>query len=390
MSIVIYRQAACAIALLALWGAPVHAQESDANRSFRFYGHFSPTYLSVNDGISRYSNIVDNANSGGRIGFWYQTELGENTLKINGEISLGVRTSASLSQLYTPSFFEADSQSVRKSEVILETPRFGTFSIGQGSMGSDGVTESDLSGTTLASYVGISDVAGSYIFRTAAGGLSSVRIQNAFPTFDGGRSQRIRYDSPEFDFSRLGSLKFAASIGTESKERNVTINDSLLDAGVYYHKQLGDFALAGSAGISIVNVSGGEAPQAAGSFSVLHQPSGLNLTVASGSRDEGGAYTFTKIGLRRNWFSAGETAVSIDWYQSIDTVNSGSDAQSFGIGVLQHLTKQNVDVFVGLRTYKYDGGGVVQFRDMTSGIIGVRWVFRRLEKRTIFADLWQK
>jgi hypothetical protein len=293
MGIVVYRQAACAIALLALWDAPVHAQESDAPPSFRFYGHFSPTLLSVDDGVSRYSDLVDNANSGGRIGFWYQTELGASTFKINGEISLGIRTSATLSQLYSPPIFEATSQSVRKSEAILETPRFGTFSIGQGSMGSDGVTQSDLSGTTLANYVGISDVAGSYFFRTAAGGFSTVRIQDAYPTFDGGRSQRIRYDSPEFDFSRLGSLKFAASVGTESKDRNVTVNDALLDAGLYYHKQLGDFALAGSVGVSIADVAGGEAPQIAGSFSVLHQPSGINLTVASGSRDNGGTYTFT-------------------------------------------------------------------------------------------------
>jgi hypothetical protein len=390
MDIVIYRQAACAIALLTLWDSPIHAQESDANRSFRFYGHISPTLLSVDDGVSHYSNLVDNANSGGRVGFWYQKGQGDNTFKINGEISLGMRTSASLSQLYTPPLFEAKSQSIRKFEAILDTQRYGTFSIGQGSMGSDGVTESDLSGTTLASYVGISEVAGSYVFRTAAGGFSTVRIQGAFPTFDGGRSQRVRYDSPEINFSRLGYLKFAASIGAESTDRNVTVNDALSDAGLYYRNQLSNFAMAGSVRVSIADVSGDEAPQIAGSFSVLHEPSGINLTLASGSRDQGGTYTFIKAGLRGNWFSAGDTAVSLDWYQSINTVNAGSDAQSFGIGVLQHLSRQNVDVFLGIRAYKYDGGGVVQFQKMTSAIIGVRWVFRRLEKRTIFEDLWQK
>ncbi|TKZ20857.1 porin [Shimia litoralis] len=381
--------AAIACASLVL-GSPAWAQDQSKPHSFRFYGHINPTILSVDDGQVTTTEIVDNANSGGRLGFWYEHSVNANTFRINGEISLGIRTSAGVSQLYTPQFIEWKGQSVRKFEAIWDTEKFGSISLGQGSMGSDGVTESDLSGTTLASSVGISDVAGGFFFRNQAGSLSSVRIKDAYPTFDGGRSQRLRYDSPEINFSRIGKLKFAASVGTESIDRNVTLNDALSDAGMFYRNQLGNFVLAGSAGVSIADVPTGTAPQIAGSFSVLHAPTGANITFASGSRDGGGSYVFSKVGFRGNWFNSGDTAISFDVYDSHDTVVSGSHARSYGIGVLQHLSRHNVDMFIGLRKYEYDGGGAIQYQDMYSAMIGVRWVFRRLQNRTIFEGLWQE
>lgn len=378
------------LVIAGLCGTPACAQEAEHKPAFKFYGHFSPTILTVDDGVSQSAHVVDNANSGGRVGFWYQHALGLNTFKVNGEISLGVRLSASLSQLNTPPLFDWNSASVRKFEAILETPKYGTFSIGQGSMGSDGVTESDLSGTSMASYVGISDVAGGYFFRTATGTLSATRIQDAYPTFDGGRSQRIRYDSPDLSLSKLGSLKLAVSIGAESSDGNVTLNDALSDTGLFYRNELGDWAMAGSVGVSLADTSQGNEPQIAGSFSVLHLPTGLSLTAASGSRDNNGTYNYAKAGLQGNWLKVGETYASIDWYESTNTVVKGSGARSFGVGVVQHLTDQNLDLFFGVRKYGYDGGGSVQYRDITSAMIGVRWVFRRLSDRTVFDGIWQK
>ena len=60
--------------------------EEEKQRHFRFYGHFSPTILGVDDGVDFYGNAADNSNSGGRIGFWFTNRLGENTLKFNLEV----------------------------------------------------------------------------------------------------------------------------------------------------------------------------------------------------------------------------------------------------------------------------------------------------------------
>ena len=63
-----------------------YAQETEPTQSLKFYGHVNPTVLTVDDGVSLYSDIADNANSGGRLGFWYETAFGENTFKFNGVI----------------------------------------------------------------------------------------------------------------------------------------------------------------------------------------------------------------------------------------------------------------------------------------------------------------
>ena len=384
---VFFGACACALSL----SLPVLADEDNERpQRLRFYGHFTPTVLSVHDGVDRHTFAADNSNSGGRLGFWFENPWGDSIFRANVEIALGVRPSASVSQIYEPPLIDFQGQSLRKAEAILETQRWGKFSIGQGSMGSDGVAESDLSGTGLASYVGISDTAGGFLFRTQAGTLSTVTIKDAFPTFDGGRSQRLRWDSPEIKFGVLGSLRFAGSVGREDISRNVTFNDALQDLGLFYRNSIGQFAVAGSVGLSIADLaSGGTTPQIAGSFSVLHHPTGLNATFATGSRDAGGEYGYIKLGIKRDFFGIGNSAFAVDFYESVDTVQSGSRAESFGVGLVQTVNRINTDVFIGYRKHKYWGTGAAAYRDIDSVMFGLRWQFRRLEQhRSVFEGLW--
>lgn len=372
--------------------ASPEALAEEPEQRFRFYGHFSPMILTADDGVSRATNLADSSSSGGRVGVRFAQALdGQTTLKGNFEVSLGLRQSAAISQLYTPAMFDWSSHSVRKAEAIIESERWGRLSLGQGSMGSDGVAETDLSGTSLANYVGISDIAGGYFFRTASGTLSSVRITDVFPTFDGGRSVRLRWDSPEIRFGVLGGLRFAVSIGKEDFQRNVTLNDALQDAGLFYRNQIGNVTLAGSFGVSNVDDgTGGTAGQAAGSFSLLHGPSGLNATFATGSRDGFGHYGYMKLGVRRDYFGIGDTAFSVDYYESFDTAATGGRGQSYGIGVVQTLDKQDLELFLGYRLHSYLGGGLVKHRDIKTVSFGLRWKFRKLQQhRSILEELWQ-
>lgn len=367
------------------------AGEQEILQRLRFYGHFSPMVVYVDDGVSGHGYLADNSNSGGRFGAWFDGSFGAHDLKVNLEFSLGVRPSASVNQLYVPPLFDWESQSIRKAEVILETERWGKFSVGQGSMGSDGVTESDLSGTSMANYVGIRDIAGGFAFRTQAGTLSSVSVADAFPTFDGGRSVRVRWDSPEIKFGVLGSLKFVGSIGSEDVEDNVTFNDALQDMGVFYRNSIGQVVVAGSAGVSIAEVPGvGKSPQLSGSFSLLHRPTGMNATFAGGSRDNGGSYGYLKLGVRRDFFGIGDSAFSVDYYESQNAVGQGSLSQSYGFGLVQNVERLNLDFFLGYRLHKFTGTGAASYRDINTAMFGVRWQFRRLEKRrSIFEGLWQ-
>ena len=355
------------------------AEEWKLRKSFRLYGHFTPAVISYDDGANRYNNAADNSYSPGRIGFWLELPSRKGRTRFNLETSLGLRQSSSLNQLVIPPLVDLDRATLRKLEFIFDTDRFGSFSFGQGSMGSDGVTESDLSGTQLAAYVGIADTAGGYSFRTGAGTLSTVTVSEAYPTFDGGRAPRIRWDSPDLVLSRLGTFKVAASAGVEVKDGRLTVNDTLGDVGVFYRNRVGAFEFKSSGGFSVASVDGALKPQASGSFSLLHSETGLSASLAVGARQDGGQYTYTKIALKRHWIDWGDTSVSIDYYNGVDTVESGSLAESFGIGLVQNLDRSNLQFYLGFRRYTFDSPKVIAYRPANSIIFGTRWVFKKLE-----------
>lgn len=365
-------------AALLLAGNQAEAQSDmfDQIESFRWYGFFSPSVVNYDDGRQTYSFLADSSAAPGRIGFWFDVPSNRGQLKFNFETSLGLRLSSSVTQFSTPDIIDINSATLRKLELIYNTENLGTFSFGQGSMGSDGTAESDLSGTTLAGYVGISDTVGGFFFRNTAGSLTSIDISSAFPTFDGGRAPRIRWDSPDLNLSVLGTLNIAASAGFEVSSERFIINDTVLDTGVFYRNKIGDTDIKGSAGFSLANVNGDLKPQSAGSISFLHNPSSANFTFAAGSRSSGGEYAYTKIGWTANWFQWGETAIAFDYYQGKGTVVTDSKADSYGIGLVQKIDRSDLQIFIGLRRYTYSQPGPVQFQSSNSIVVGTRWDFR--------------
>lgn len=370
----------CALTgLLGAFATVVWANDPPRSSSFRLYGHFSPSVVSFNDGVSRYTRLTDNSYSGGRFGFWLDVPSLSGQTRFNFESSLGLRPSAVLSQFYVAPLIDLNASTLRKLELIHDTKKIGSFSFGMGSMGSDGVSESDLSGTQLAAYVGIADTAGGYTFRTASGILSTVAISSAFPTFDGGRAPRIRWDSPDLALSQFGTFNVAMSFGVEVSDRNLVVNDALADVGVFYRKPLGAFDIKASGGFSIAEVNGNQAPQSAGSVSLRHTPSGWSTTLAGGKRDGGGNYLYSKIGLKRRWSDWGDTSVSLDYYQGYGTVSATSRSESFGIGIVQNIDRSDLQFYVGLRHYDFDQPGLLSYRSSRSLIFGTRWVFRELD-----------
>jgi hypothetical protein len=373
------RLAILSIPVLAL-GAPLAAQSTGSLENFRLYGHFSPAVISFDDGVNRHTNAADNAYSGGRVGLWFEVPVQRGRIRFNLETSLGLRQSSAMSQLRVPPLIDIQSTTLRKLDVIFDTERLGSVSFGQGSMASDSVTESDLSNTQLAAYVGISDTAGGYFFRTGSGKLTKIDISSAFPAFDGGRAPRVRWDSPDLDLSRLGTFNLAAATGLAVSEGRVVVNDSLADVGLFYRNRLGDLEIKASAGTSIADDNGQRVPQAAASLSLLHAASGLSVTGAAGTRDDNGEYIYGKVGLKRRWFGWGDTSVSADVYNGIDTVAAGSRADSYGIGIVQDIVRADLQFYLGLRRYSFSQPGTGSYRPSTSVIFGTKWVFKKLNK----------
>lgn len=332
-----------------------------------FYGQFDLGHLSFDDGVSATGTLVDNTNSNSRVGFWLRQPVGSAEFSFNFETGLGFRPSARVSQTFTPDPVDWQRTDIRKVDFAWKTAGAGTFYLGQGSAANDSVADIDQSGTALVTYNSIGDTAGAFVFRTAAGALSARTIGGAFPSFDGGRMGRLRYDTPAF-----GGVSFSASWGEEVLAQS---NDTTTAAAaIRYAGEAGGFRLRGAIGYAVTDLRNGtRRHDTAGSLSALHD-SGFSVTLAAGNRQETGTYVYGKLGYLADWFAVGKTALSVDYYAGDDLVSAGSDTASLGIGAVQTFDQARIEAYLGYREYELSEIGTA-YRDASSVLFGARWRF---------------
>lgn len=356
-------------ALSLIWigsAVPTFAQSaSSAPGDFEFYGHLNFGVFSVDDGFNRSTAFGDGSASPSRLGFNYSTKIGADTLRFNFETALGFSSSSSYSQGNTGFTWDYDKGDIRKVELIYETASFGVFSIGQGSMATDGAAGSDLSGTTLVNEVAVADFAGGYVF---GGPNGPTDVSGVFTDYDGSRRTRVRYDTPSF-----GGFTVAAAWGKNA------LSDSddadYYDIGTYYEGELSGAKLVAGLGYSWKDDPSNPVTKEllVGSASVL-LPSGFNATLAAGSEQSGsGSYFYGKLGYRTDLWTKGETAFSIDYFSG-DDIDAGLPGSStaMGIGAVQQFDDLPVEAYVGYYRYGFDGANVP---DITSVTLGGRWKF---------------
>ena len=333
------------------------------------YGQLSLAGIHVDDGVGGKSAGVDNTHSVSRVGLVLRRQRAFGEFRFRFETSLGLRQSDQVSQTWTGPAVSWTRGDIRYLDFILDRGSAGTYSIGHGSMATDQVMTADLSGTKLANSVSVPDMAGGFEFRTIAGALSGIAVDDAYKTFDGIRRARIRYDR-----AFLKGFKFSVSAGAEILEKN---NDELnLDVSVTYRGTVGDFQMEGAAGASITRqVRVLTRADIVGSFSALHVPSGLSLTVASAVDDGNSRLAYLKIGYLADIFSVGPTALSADTYVGKNISVAGSRSKAWGLALVQHLPRPNVQVYLGVRKYDYDDATVAIYRPVKAVMFGTRWQF---------------
>lgn len=359
-----------AAALVSALAAPAYAgptYDNDSGGSFTFYGQFSPAYQSVDDGVTTTGNVVDNVHSNSRVGFYLRQPVGQNRFQFQFETALGFRASDKVSQTATPSWVKWDRTKLRHVDFSLSGD-FGAIYAGQGSMAGDGIALSDQSGTTLIATAQVTDPAGGFRFTTTGGALSGVKISDAFAAFDGGRLGRIRYDSPS-----LNGFVLSASYGTEVLKTNN--DDDAYDITLRYSQDIGDVAVKASLGV-IWNdrATGTDTRDTVGSLSLLHS-SGVNGTVAFGSRDTTGSYGYVKLGYKADLFAIGETALSVDYYSGDDLASAGSSSEAVGLGVVQKIDAASLETYLGYRRYSFADTSGTAYNDIGSILFGARWKF---------------
>jgi hypothetical protein len=334
----------------------------------RFYGQFNPAYQGFNDGEELTSGIVDNGNWNSRVGFILTQPADGILLRARFETALGFRNSAMVSQDYTPEWINWDPIWLRWFEVAGES-RFGTLSIGQGSTASDGTAGLDDSFTFVAGATDSSDGFGSFRFRNSDGDLTSVTVGAVNNSFDGARRFRARYDTPIF-----GGVMLSTSYG-----QNILVaedNRHYYDVAARWAGEIGDFAIRAAAGYQwLDNPDGEDARRVAGSGTVVHQPTGLNLAVSLGQQIDGASYVWGRAGWRNDVIAIGATSLSVDYYSGYDFLSDGARTITYGVYGVQSFDAASFDVYGGIRKFTYSDELGTSYQDAYGVLTGVRFYF---------------
>lgn len=361
--------AAAVLGTTALTGA---AQAQDG---FRFYGTLTPTYTITKDGANTHKEFSQNGHSTSRIGAWYEMDAAHGRLKFNFETSLGFLGSSGFNQSGSGKSMEWRKENLRKIEAIYEVNGIGTIYAGQGAMAADSVsTETDMSGTKLASSTAVQNTAGGYSFVEAGGAMSSVKISDVYNDFNAGRKARIRFDTEEF----AGGFKVSVAAGREVLKDGD--NNKYYDAALRYAADTGDMLIKASFGYNRVDVSGGNNWNATvGSFGALHKDTGLSGVLTVGDRSDNGNYVYAKAGLQGDWISAGKTFLSGDAFKSKNMMDSSSTniggGTAYGIEAVQNIDAANMEVYFGYHQHGYDAASGTVHNNINTYQLGARWTF---------------
>lgn len=342
-------------------------QQTEAPSGFSIYGQINRGILAYDDGALRDTHwLVDNSKSVSRLGATYDQPLnGGWRLRARGEVALRWRATNAVSQIDPDdSSFEFDRTQIRKLETHFAHDTIGTFSIGQGAMAADGITGMDLSLTTVVAGAPVQDAAGGQYLRLSSGGLSSLKIKQAFRSLGSSRRLRLRYDAP----LRSG-VRFVAAAGQEvlsySDDRNYA------DTSLRYDGEHGEMRVRVGGAYRWIE---DKDDVFIASGSILHRPSGWNLTMASGWETSDARYHYAKIGYIGRWFDMGQTAISVDGYMGDDIAGMNGASVSYGLAVVQKIKQPKMDVYALLRRYEYSAPGQA-YQDSLAFLTGVRWQF---------------
>jgi predicted porin len=326
-------------------------------------GHVNRMVSIIDDGESTDTYFVDNDASESQVRFVGTAKVSDDvTLGGTIELSIAPNKSGNVDQLNQD---VGDVFDQRKAEVILDSKRWGKLSLGKGFTASYGTGAVDLSKTSVISYATIVDLAGSMLFRERdSGDFTDIRIFNAFNSFDGlSRQNRLRYDTANF-----GGFRLAAS----------AINEDRYDAALRWGGQGYGLRAAGAGAIANPKLDDTDL-QYNGSFSLLHENTGLNATLAFGlldRTDQGDQQNyFAKVGWLKRFFSVGDTAFSLDYTRSLNLPTDSDDGYSIAAAAAQQFDKYGAELFALYRLHSLDRDIEPKVEDISVVSIGTRVKF---------------
>lgn len=293
--------------------------------------------------------------------------------------------------------------SIRKSELFVDSKKFGKLSMGRGSMASDDtMEETDLSGTRVVAN-------GASVWQMAGGASFFDRINNqngiffvqaddesnfdgVFNDVDGlSRRDRVRYDTPKY---------YGFSLSTSHAYQNVgnAFDVAARFAGKFMGvKVAADLAYAVDQTNNAVNLDL-KFKQINGSIGVLFpvsmskkEDTGINLFFAGAGRNwhapgqRNGNYFHGKIGYVDSYFSIGNTAIAVDYAHTKNMIRAAVDGggaldlavdnkgSSWGVALVQNIDAVATEVYAGYRNYEAKRtNSALRFKDIHAVMAGAR------------------
>ena len=295
----------------------------------------------VDDGKDTDAYFVDNDNSESRVRF-------DGTAKATDDLTLASRIELTIAPNLAGQVNQNNQETnnifdQRWTEVSLDSKRFGKLSLGKGATASYGSGSVDLSGTAVISYATICGYCRGHvvIWRESDTGDNftdmSGSLMPSIASMALSRRDRLRYDSPRF-----GGFQLAAS----------AVSDDRYDAGsVRWGGQGYGFKAGRLARQSPIPTRTTPIFQYNGSFSLLHEDTGLNLTLSAGrlDRDKPGQCPKT-ISPRLGWITKilspwGTRRFGVDYTRSLNLPTDSDDGYSVGVAAVQQFDQYGTGTF---------------------------------------------
>ena len=300
----------------------------------------------VDDGDNTEAYFVDNGASGSRFRLVGSARVNDD-LTLGTRMELGFSPNAS-SKVSQDNMESGDSFDQRYADISLGSKRYGKIFLGKGDTSSNNSAEIDLSGTDVIQYSSFADIAGGMQFvESSSDDLSGISVSDAFKNFDGlSRKNRLRYDTPTF---------YGVHLSTS------WISEKRWDASAWWGGKGYGFKTAAAAAVAYINTdrNGDDSEyQYDGSFSILHENTGLNFTFSAGVQevDNQGdpSNVWGKVGWRTDLVSYGKTSFGVDYGQSTNLVTDSDDGYSVGATVVQIFNDYGAEFYAQYRVFSLD------------------------------------
>ena len=332
------------------------------------YGQVNRALLYGDNGDASKWYSVDNINSQTRLGLLASVDT-TSGWNVGGRIEYGIVSNGSsdVNQFNTTDA-TADSFKLRWAEVNFKSDTFGKISLGKGDSASNNSTEVDLSGTAVAAYSSVTDMAGSMIWYNGVTPVSESdpKIKNVFSNFDGlSRTDRIRYDTPSFA---------GFSLATSASSGDAFDGALLYNRAFQGTKVAAAFAVANPGDI-IANTD----VQYSGSASVL-LPMGLNATIAYGYRDliveerDNPSNWWGKLGYKTVFYEGSSTAFSVDYGETSDLATNDDKAKTWALAAVHNIDDWATEFYATWRNYSLDNT-IEDYDDINVFMTGARLKF---------------